>query len=117
MKTLYSRIAAQVRCSDGRWKNFKNPPDVDTKMRESWRYKTALVLNVWRADPEAKEIAELPRYVSWIKRHKQGRVFFCSPAHNAQSFEQPTLLQFILGGIQYATGDLECPDSPLPSNN
>ena len=68
-------------------------------------------------DKRAKDIDEIPRYVSWIKRHEQGRVFFCSPSHNAQSFEQPALLQFILGGIQYTLGDLDCPDSPLPSNN
>ena len=60
-------------------------------------------------------LPEIPRYVSWIKRHQQGRVFFCSPSHNAQSFEQPELLAFILGGIQYALGDLECPDAPIGS--
>ena len=56
------------------------------------------------------DLRRLPRYVAWIRRHDQGRVFFCSPSHNAQSFEQPTLLEFILGGIQYALGDLDCPD-------
>lgn len=55
----------------------------------------------------------LPLYISWIKRHGKGRVFYCSPSHNAQSFEQPELLQFILNGIQYAAGDLECDDTPL----
>ncbi|MCH7226992.1 ThuA domain-containing protein [Haloferula sp. A504] len=54
-----------------------------------------------------------PRYVSWIKPHKQGRVFFSSPSHNAQSFERPELLRYLLNGMQYATGDLECDDSPL----
>ncbi|MDE0839936.1 MAG: ThuA domain-containing protein, partial [Kiritimatiellae bacterium] len=53
------------------------------------------------------------RYVSWIKKHKQGRVFYCSPSHNAHSFEKPELLQFILNGIQYAAGDLKCDDRPL----
>ncbi len=53
------------------------------------------------------------RYVAWIKRHAKGRVFYCSPSHNAQSFENPALLQFILNGIQYAAGDLECDDMPL----
>lgn len=53
------------------------------------------------------------RYVSWIKRHGKGRVFYCSPSHNAQSFEDPRLLQFILDGIQYALGDLECDDTPM----
>ncbi len=55
----------------------------------------------------------LPLYISWIKRHGKGRVFYCSPSHNAQSFEQPELLQFILNGIQYAAGDLNCDDKPL----
>jgi len=53
------------------------------------------------------------RYVAWIKRHEKGRVFYCSPSHNAQSFANPALLQFILNGIQYAAGDLECDDTPL----
>lgn len=55
----------------------------------------------------------LPLYISWIKRHGKGRVFYCSPSHNAQSFEQTELLQFILNGIQYAAGDLECDDTPI----
>ncbi|MBL7115668.1 MAG: ThuA domain-containing protein [Kiritimatiellae bacterium] len=55
----------------------------------------------------------IKRYVAWIKKHKKGRVFYCSPSHNAQSFENPEMLQFILNGIQYAAGDLKCDDSPL----
>ena len=54
------------------------------------------------------------RYVSWIKKYGKGRVFYVSPSHNAQSFENPQLLQFYLDGIQYALGDLKCDDSPLP---
>ena len=52
------------------------------------------------------------RYVSWIKRHGKGRVFYISPSHNAQSFENPKLLQFLLDGIQYTLGDLKCDDTP-----
>jgi type 1 glutamine amidotransferase len=51
------------------------------------------------------------RYCAWIKKHGKGRVFYCSPSHNAQSFEDPRLLQFVLDGIQYALGDLVCDDS------
>jgi type 1 glutamine amidotransferase len=58
-------------------------------------------------------IRKLPRYVSWIKAYKKGRVFFCSPSHNAQSFERPELLAYILNGMQYAVGDLDCDDKPL----
>ena len=64
-----------------------------------------------RLDP----LPKLPRYVAWIKRHQAGRVFNCSPSHNAQSFDHPALLAFILGGIQYAVGDLDCPDEPIRS--
>jgi len=53
------------------------------------------------------------RYTSWIKKYGKGRVFYCSPSHNAQSFEDPQLLQFVLDGIQYTLGDLECDDSPI----
>ena len=53
------------------------------------------------------------RYVAWIRKHGDGRVFYCSPSHNAQSFERPDVLRFLLDGIQYATGDLKCDDSPM----
>jgi type 1 glutamine amidotransferase len=51
------------------------------------------------------------RYVAWIKPHGKGRVFYCSPSHFPESYESPTMLQFLLDGIQYAAGDLECDDS------
>ena len=52
------------------------------------------------------------RYTAWIKRYGKGRVFYCSPSHNAQSFEKPELLQFLLDGIQYTLGDFKCDDTP-----
>lgn len=64
------------------------------------------------SEKRKKELAELPRYVAWIKPHKEGRVFFSSPSHNAQSFERPELLGFLLNGMQYVLGDLECEDQP-----
>jgi hypothetical protein len=39
---------------------------------------------------------------------------YASPSHNAQSFENPQLLQFFLDGMQYVVGDVKCDDSPLP---
>lgn len=53
------------------------------------------------------------RYVSWIKKHGKGRVFYVSPSHNAQSFEDKRMLKFYLDGLQYALGDLECDDSAM----
>ena len=68
------------------------------------------------SEKRKKEMAALPRYVAWIKPYKKGRVFFSSPSHNAQSFERPELLGFLLNGMQYALGDLECDDRPLGKN-
>lgn len=62
---------------------------------------------------QGKEADSVKRYISWVKSYGNGRVFYCSPSHNAQSFEQASLLQFMLNGLQYAAGDLECDDEPL----
>jgi type 1 glutamine amidotransferase len=61
-------------------------------------------------DPEGR-VGDRPRYVAWIRPHGQGRVFYCSPSHFPESYASATLLQFLLDGIQYATGDLRCDDS------
>lgn len=52
-------------------------------------------------------------YVSWIKAHGKGRVFYVSPSHQPQSYENACMLRFYLDGIQYALGDLKCDDTPL----
>ncbi len=53
------------------------------------------------------------KYISWIKPYGKGRVFFASPSHNAQSYENPKILAFLLDGLQYVTGDLTCDDSVI----
>jgi uncharacterized protein len=53
------------------------------------------------------------KYISWIKRYGKGRVFYVSPSHNAQSFENPKLLQFYLDGMQYVVGDVKCDETPI----
>ncbi len=63
-----------------------------------------------------REFEENTRYIAWIKQHGKGRVFLTSTSHNAQSFENPQLLQFLLDGLQYAMGDLDCDDAPLGDN-
>jgi len=52
-------------------------------------------------------------YVSWIKKYGKGRVFYVSPSHNAQSYENAALLQYYLNGMQYVLGDLKCDDSSV----
>lgn len=53
------------------------------------------------------------QYLSWIKKYGKGRVFYCAPSHNPQTYNNPQFLRFLLDGIQYAVGDLKCDDSPL----
>lgn len=59
-----------------------------------------------------EEIKDPLIYISWIKPYGKGRVFYVSPSHNAQSFEDPRLLKFYLDGLQYVTGDIPCDDRP-----
>ncbi len=49
-------------------------------------------------------------YVAWIREEGKGKVMYCSPSHNAQSFENPQLLAFFLSGLQYVVGDVACED-------
>ena len=52
-------------------------------------------------------------YVSWIKKYGKGRVFYVSPSHNAQSYEDSRMLLYYLNGMQYVLGDLKCDDTPI----
>lgn len=59
------------------------------------------------------ENPEPKKYISWIKRYGKGRVFYASPSHNAQSYDNPKLLKFFLDGMQYVVGDVKVDDSPI----
>lgn len=52
-------------------------------------------------------------YAAWIKKYGKGRVFYVGPGHFPESYHSKVMLQFYLDGIQYATGDLKCDDSPM----
>ena len=76
-------------------------------------FRPLLQMNTDKLTNKTKPIDEKIKYVSWIKRFEKGRVFYVSPSHNAQSFEDARLLKFYLNGAQYVLGDLECDDSPV----
>lgn len=59
------------------------------------------------------ELTEGKTYVAWIRAEGKGKVMYASPSHNAQSFENPQLLQFFLNGMQYVAGDVKCDETPL----
>jgi type 1 glutamine amidotransferase len=78
---------------------------------EKLDFRPLLSMDVEGIEDPKGQVGALPRYVAWIRPHGQGRVFYCSPSHFPESYESPTMLQFLLDGVQYAAGDLECDDS------
>ena len=80
-------------------------------------FRPLLYMDTSKLTKKNKEIDEKIKYVSWIKSHGKGKVFYVSPSHNAQSFEDTRLLKFYLDGAQYVLGDLKCDDTPLKNIN
>ncbi|GAB5472301.1 MAG: hypothetical protein Mars2KO_04000 [Maribacter sp.] len=78
-----------------------------------YNFRPLLFMEVAQLEGLKKEVKEKIVYVSWIKKHGKGRVFYSSPSHNAHSMNNPELLQFFLDGLQYVVGDLKCDDSPM----
>ena len=76
-------------------------------------FRPLLYMDTDKLSNKKKPIDEQIKYVSWIKKHGKGRVFYVSPSHNAQSFEDKRMLKFFLDGTQYVLGDLKCDDSVL----
>ncbi|MBN7812010.1 ThuA domain-containing protein [Algoriphagus sp. H41] len=78
-------------------------------------FKPLLYFNNAEIDGQRKgqEKTEGKTYVSWIRSEGKGKVMYISPSHNAQSFENPQLLQFYLDGMQYVAGDVECDETPV----
>ena len=77
-----------------------------------YNFRPMLSMDVNRLHSVKEEVPDKIKYVSWIKRSGKGRVFYISPSHNAQSFENPRMLRYLLDAFQYVAGDLKCDDSP-----
>ncbi len=77
-----------------------------------YNFRPLLYIEADKIEGLRKEVIENTMYVAWIKKHGNGRVFYSSPSHNAQSMNKE-LLQFFHDGIQYVAGDLKCDDSPI----
>ncbi len=78
-----------------------------------YNFRPLLYMEADKLEGLKKEVPNNTVYVSWIKKHGKGRVFYSSPSHNAQSMDNPELLRFFLDGMQYVVGDLKCDDSPM----
>jgi uncharacterized protein len=79
-------------------------------------FRPLLEMDVSKLDEKTRKnpkVAGDVRYVAWIKKYGEGRVFYCGPSHQPESYETPEMLRFVLDGIQYTLGDLTCDDSPI----
>lgn len=88
-------------------------PYLFNKAYSKKNFRPLLYMDTSKLSNKKKPIDEKIKYVSWIKKHGKGRVFYVSPSHNAQSFEDARLLKFYLDGTQYVLGDLDCDDTPV----
>jgi type 1 glutamine amidotransferase len=52
--------------------------------------------------------------VAWIRRYKQGRVFYTTFGHGPDVFWDSKVLEMFLAGVQYALGDLDADATPRP---
>lgn len=76
-------------------------------------FKPLLYFNNAEITNQKNPLTEGKTYVAWIRAQGKGKVMYCSPSHNAQSFENPDLLRFYLNGLQYVVGDVECDETPI----
>lgn len=78
-----------------------------------YNFRPLLYMEADKLEGKKEDVKDNIKYISWVKKYGKGRVFYSSPAHNAQSYENPKLLEFLLNGLQYSAGDLLCDDSPI----
>jgi type 1 glutamine amidotransferase len=102
-----------VKAFDGQPLIHVDEPYIFNQAYFDYDFRPLLSMDASKLHSLREEIENTIIYVSWIRRYGRGRVFYVSPSHNAQSYEDPRLLQFYLDGLQYVTGDLKCDDTPL----
>ncbi len=101
-----------VAAFNGKGFSHKDEPYVFNNAYTKKNFKPLLYFEASKIEGLRNPNGDAIRYVSWIKNHGKGRVFYSSPSHNAQSFT-PELLQFFLDGLQYTVGDVDCDASPM----
>ncbi len=104
-----------TKCFEGKPFVHKDEPYLFNRAYSKMNFKPLLEMDMSKikTDKRLEKLPPMKRYTAWIKRQGKGHVFYCSPSHFPASFDQPALLQFMLGGIQYALGDLTCDDAPV----
>ena len=83
------------------------------------REKQLVLMSLDMSDPTTRNVngfkpTDADTGISWIKTWGKGRLFYCSLGHNDHIFWNPALLQYYLGGIQFALGDYKVDTTPKP---
>ncbi len=78
------------------------------------RVRVLLSIDVEKSDLGARIREDNDYALAWVRHYGRGRVFYCTIAHNPQVFWDARMLQFYLGAVQFALGDLPAPT--IPSN-
>jgi uncharacterized protein len=102
-------------CFEGKPFVHKDEPYFFNRAYTNMNFKQLLEMDMGqiKKSKNTATLSSIKRYTAWIRRQGKGHVFYCSPSHFPASFDQPALLQFMVGGIQYALGDLACDDTPV----
>ena len=106
-----------IRCCAWHGQNFKMHDEFYELAEPYRRSDRRVLMSLDTSDPATAGVTPLHRKdndfaVSWIKRYGNGRVFYCMFGHIGQPFQNSSVLQYYLDGIQYALGDLAVDDSP-----
>jgi len=59
-----------------------------------------------KSQREGQELTQGLTPAAWIREQGDGRVMYCAPSHNAQSYDNPDLLRFFLDNLQWVAGQV-----------
>ena len=82
-----------VKAFNGNGLTYVDEPYFFKNAYHQYNFRPLLYMEVAKLQGLKSKVDEKKVYVSWIKRHGKGKVFDTSPSHNAQSLENPELLQ------------------------
>jgi type 1 glutamine amidotransferase len=100
-------------CFDGQGFEHVDEPYFFNKAYSEKYFKPLLYLDASAIQNKREATVVERQYLSWIKPHGAGRGFYASMSHNPQSYEHPALVKYLLNGLDYAVGYLQCDDTPM----
>jgi len=102
-----------VACFNGEGFEHVDEPYFFNNAYTDKNFRPLLYMDARTIAKKREDVTENIHYLSWIKRHGQGKVFYASMSHNPQSYDNPALVRYLLNGLDYTVGHLECDDGPL----